>query len=472
MCVIMHKPAGVEISEKDLRSAHRVNNDGFGFMYYDKTKQKIIAHKRLVKNPDEILEIAKTLTSVEACYHFRIKTHGAISDQACHPFKVTDKKKHGMEIYFMHNGVISGMKAQENESDTQAFNNNILFPLLKHNPKFIETDACRILIEKMIGTGNKLCFMYGDGKVIKFNENMGDKYEGMWVSNKNFVTYNYQRHWPNTSTKDDTEQWREEMAEYYANGYGGGSCYNRNTNNNKTIELNIRKKMMGNVVVNVGDTLYIWRKDDNKYGVEGKILSLTDFSAMVKFVDKLGITIEAPFFFATSASGYQHPGYECISANVPTDAAKTVEEMEGKVSKEETKVKEDSIADIGQESLALEDHSKKSSEPVAEKVMYGTLSLDPKSGWGGMGLEDSLASYNEDGLTILDVYNMSYQDRFTFFLSKPKISFLMFQDLVEKLVLDDVDSGLIETDEAVPEDKDQEKKDEAILDAANRGMVV
>src|ERR1035437_3659673 len=108
MCVIIHKPKDKVIAEADCRGAASANPDGFGFMYYDKETDTIEANKACVKDAGKIVKIMNLLSAYDVCYHFRIKTHGTICDAQCHPFRVTNKKEHGEDIYMMHNGMISG----------------------------------------------------------------------------------------------------------------------------------------------------------------------------------------------------------------------------------------------------------------------------------------------------------------------------------------------------------------------------
>ncbi len=509
MCVIFHKPAGIEISEKDLRNAHRVNNDGFGFMYYDAISKRIIATKFLTKDPEKILKIAKLLEGKEVCYHFRIRTHGLISNQACHPFKVTDKKKHGMDIYFMHNGTITGPSAQKDESDTQAFNNTILFPLLKSNPKFIETEACKNLIEKYVGTHNRLCFMYGEGKVLKFNEAQGDKYEGMWVSNKNFVTYErqVQNTWGAKRTAaeiaKDNLDWESEMCDYYGSSYSGHrNAYQHNMRDNVLTLPAIKRRLLSGNEVALGDTVWIWQKADGEYVGEGIIKEFTTMAARVEFKNLKGEEILTPFFFDNGESGALHPGYECMAMDRHFNATKTVDDIEG-VSPE-SKARQERLAQAVDKllteadkaamqgpppkQLVLTDQTVKAeiAGPVeVERVFFGQVAFNALGGYGGAGLEDSLQGY-KDEITILDIYNMGYQDRFSFFMKNPETSYLMFQDMVEKMVFDDIDAGVVndedddgKTSEATAEELILEakeeaealrKEEEALILAASGGM--
>lgn len=412
MCVIFHKPAGVAVSELSLRNAHRVNNDGFGFMYFNPEDKRIHTFKGLVKDVNTIIEYAKDLTEFEVCYHFRIKTHGVVADSTCHPFQVTNKETHGSDIFFMHNGVISGMQSSAVESDTQMFNKNILFPLLEKNPGFLKTEACKILIEKMLGTGNKLCFMDTDGEVIKFNAQLGDTYEGMWVSNKNFVPYTAP---PSTRTN----RWSDE--DYSYAGY-------------KAPEYKSKPTIFNNTEVEVGDKMYIWHKDSNSFYAEGTIKSCNQYSATIEFVDRLDCKINALFLTHTSESNFSYPGYECLPAGIASDEFQTIDQVENKGKRQEH-LKELSC-EVPKSNIVL------LSDPKKQMVRWQNHSVDANGGYGGLGLENTLQPY-KDNVTLLDVHNMQPQERFQFFNQKVETSFLMFQDMLDKMVEEDCDLGIV-----------------------------
>lgn len=188
MCVIIDKPAGVSFSKKDLEIAYENNPDGFGLMYRDSFKKKLIVHKTVDWDLKKILETFKSLKDERVCFHFRYKTRGKINNDQCHPYEVVKDK-----LYFMHNGTILKAKEEGEDSDSQGFNKNFLQPILELNPSLIKLESFQQLITSFVGTTNKLCFMNDKGEVFKINESKGHDREGCWVSNLYSFNKNYRR---------------------------------------------------------------------------------------------------------------------------------------------------------------------------------------------------------------------------------------------------------------------------------------
>ena len=86
-----------------------------------------------------------------------------------HPFRICHRNLHGIDIFMMHNGVLSEAPIQGQESDTIAFNNSVLKPILQNNPAILYNKDFQSMLGTMIGVGNKLCFLDGLGNVITIN---------------------------------------------------------------------------------------------------------------------------------------------------------------------------------------------------------------------------------------------------------------------------------------------------------------
>ncbi len=449
MCVIIHKPAEKVISEKDCRGAFQTNRDGFGFMYFDKAKAKIVANKAVFKDIDKVLQVMDALSAFEVAYHFRIKTHGSICDTQCHPFRVLNKEEHGQDIYMMHNGVISGQKGEVGESDTQMFVNGVLRPMLAENPDMIKTRMFKSWVEHEVGGGNRLLFMYGDGKTVRINDRLWDLHEGMSVSNRNF-TY-YQDRTTIASTGDMTKHSHSSRFPEYDVGFPGA----RQTPNFKN-----KESLLSGEPVHVGDQMFITHRESlTYYCADAKVTSIDAWSCTIQLKDKNGIYRSLSFFLADGSSTYRDNdgGYQCMRMSRWING---VDHSIESLAKLQDAAKTRSLSEKGSEMLgddsyknlpALEDLAKKKTSTVSEpknnaldscNVSHGSLTVDANNRWGE-GLENSLQAY-QTGTTILDVENMAVQDRFDFFVSNPEDSFAMFQDLVEKLVREDVEAGIVE----------------------------
>jgi len=349
MCVIIHKPAGVGFEEDDIRCAETNNSDGFGYMYYDPERDKIIASKSTKTDIEDIIKIFERLKDYEACFHFRFKTKGEIIDSQCHPFKVLDKKKHGVDMYFMHNGTITNAGITGNESDTQAFNRNYLKPILSKKPSLLNTKAMQELIADFISRGSKLCFMYGKGRVVKINESAGAERNGCWVSNEYSFRTGYR------SSKNTQATTRTYGNNTTGNGYyngGGNTGYatgNRgNANSSATSQGGVntskkeeesnntgneKKEFLGQEV-SVGDSLWIWDHNSDSYTGDGEITELSHNCAVVKFKDEKGKEIEASFWYddgTSFASGqgryYAVPAYEYENERTSKTVSEKKEEL-------------------------------------------------------------------------------------------------------------------------------------------------
>jgi hypothetical protein len=503
------------MAEKDIRGAASGNRDGFGLMYYNKELDTIVAQKACMKNINKILTIFDSLTPYEVMYHFRIRTHGVVSDSMCHPFEVTTKKKHGMDIWFMHNGFIGKQKGLVTESDTCCFRNNYLTPLLKDNPDFIRTEAFKGLIEEYIGGHNKVCFMFGKGETLRLNESVWWDHDGMRVSNKACFPYEYtaQSNYHRQRWDEETGGWvspdikqdaQERLAIFRKNKTSReASCSLRGERSSSFIS---GFKLCG-VPVELGNTMFITHRSDKDWYAEGRITGMNVWSINIKFTDMLGVERNLNFLTSDGESVAADPGYQAIlMSRTSPDMDKTIEGIEADLKKTITqeqleldRAEEASLAEKGAEVIADEDahmpswllpkpalqledlkgvKKKEETHLVStreascslqversssldsgkdqttskavrnmqnypkELVSNGSHVVDAALRWFDC-LENSLEQYN-DGQTILDVENMDTQARFKFFCENKETAFAMFQDLVEKIVQEDIEDGIVD----------------------------
>lgn len=186
MCFIFQKPATVEFPFDLMALAHGRNNDGFGIMFMENGK----AHQRhlLPKNFGQVKKLYKRYHNNDIAVHFRMQTVGKINTELCHPFKILDRRKHGISMYMMHNGTIScdGIKSgfQQDESDTLQLVKQYLHPILKENPELIHQEPFKKMLSGLIGISNRLVFLDDTGKFEFINRSTGyDLEEGVWLSN-------------------------------------------------------------------------------------------------------------------------------------------------------------------------------------------------------------------------------------------------------------------------------------------------
>ena len=188
------KSANKKISKSTLRRCYDANPDGAGFMYAE-DKQLVV--KKGYFTFKEFYKEYRPHGDKQVLIHFRIKTHGPIDKNNCHPFLVNNS------LGFIHNGIINGY-GDSKESDTIQFNNSILKKIVsKHGNNSLFDDPMVELIENVIGY-SKLVFLDRHGNYTIMNEKKGNWNDGVWYSNmswkkpekvksNNYLTYPYQR---------------------------------------------------------------------------------------------------------------------------------------------------------------------------------------------------------------------------------------------------------------------------------------
>ena len=179
MCIAIYKPEGIKIDKATLERCFDANPDGAGFMYQD--NKQLHMHKGFFTFK-EFYKDFKKHENKQSVIHFRIKTHGPINKDNCHPFMINQS------IGFVHNGVISGFGIND-MSDTRHFNEEIVKPLVaKWGNLSLFQPAIKSLIESRIGY-SKLIFLDRHGNYDIFNENKGVWDNGVWYSNSSYKPY-------------------------------------------------------------------------------------------------------------------------------------------------------------------------------------------------------------------------------------------------------------------------------------------
>jgi len=210
MCILIHHPSNVSFSDELLNDFYAHNSDGFGAMYAE--GGKLVVVKTLGK-PQEINALYKdALKGRECIIHYRMKTHGDIDMENCHPYKVTD------EIWMAHNGILSmGNPVDKTKSDTWHFIKFILRPALEANPALLFDPDYQTYLEDMIGHSNKFAFMHSSGESVVLNYDAGVEHEGAWLSN----TYAWSSHLHGHGRKNNVNK-------YYTGGWGMNDSYGYN----------------------------------------------------------------------------------------------------------------------------------------------------------------------------------------------------------------------------------------------------
>lgn len=176
MCIAIYKPQDKLISKETLEQCFKSNPDGAGFMYVDNKKLKI---NKGFFTFAEFWEAFEPIQNLKSVIHFRIKTHGAVELENCHPFNVTPN------LGFVHNGIISGF-GSATVSDTREFNKHIMQPLVQKWGKLaLFQEPIQDLLESRISY-SKLIFLDNNNKEVIFNEDKGIWDDEVWYSNSSY----------------------------------------------------------------------------------------------------------------------------------------------------------------------------------------------------------------------------------------------------------------------------------------------
>jgi hypothetical protein len=182
MCLIIAKmDAESVVPVEHIRSAFTNNSDGFGIMT---ARDGRIVVSRGLYGINQIEALFADHAGVPFVAHYRFATSGGVSVANTHPFKILDKDEDGMDLYMVHNGVITRVNSTATESDTAVFVKQMLIPLFKSDPTLIQKPEFQELLKNAIGGGNKLTFMDGDGKITIINDSAGHRQGEIWYSNK------------------------------------------------------------------------------------------------------------------------------------------------------------------------------------------------------------------------------------------------------------------------------------------------
>ena len=183
MCIIIYKPAEVKLFDKTIERSFANNADGAGFSYIENNE---LITQRGFFTIKAFKEAYKPHEMKQALLHFRIKTHGEINTENCHPHNISP------HLVFAHNGVISRMPYDKEKSDTLLFNDLLLINLVRIYGKRIVFDKYfKVLLANFVGM-SKLVFMNNQGQISIINEKDGIWDSRCWFSNDSYSRDPYQ----------------------------------------------------------------------------------------------------------------------------------------------------------------------------------------------------------------------------------------------------------------------------------------
>lgn len=180
MCIIVFVADGVDIpSNAILHNCWKTNPDGGGVMYNDGKdvhfSKGYMTWTRFSKAIDCLRRHRSKYRDI--ALHFRIASHGSISENNCHPWLI--QQLNGRRYCMMHNGIISWCGYDRQTSDSFVLSNK----LISFN---LEDYESRTILEHAIGSNNKLVIMKNNGTHI-LNESSGVWCDKIWYSNGGYA---------------------------------------------------------------------------------------------------------------------------------------------------------------------------------------------------------------------------------------------------------------------------------------------
>lgn len=174
MCVIIHVPANLVPDEALLKKCFDANPHGWGIMFA--FQNELVSFKDKSKFEDFLEYWRTTPQSVDRFVHFRIKTHGEMNADNCHPFSVNTGEQ---EFLMMHNGIVDVSEIDPNKSDTWHFS-KLLSGMYHGVQDFLDDKDTQKQIANAT-SGSRMVFLRQDGMWYKFGT-WSEKY-GMSFSN-------------------------------------------------------------------------------------------------------------------------------------------------------------------------------------------------------------------------------------------------------------------------------------------------
>jgi hypothetical protein len=228
MCLLVTQTKSSPIlSNEWLEDFYAYNSDGIGVMWAN--HGDLVIKKVLPKSADDFIHFYHSeIANKDCAFHLRMRTHGDIDLTNCHPYEVLTRSEHGIDLWLMHNGILStGNKADESKSDTWHYINDYLRPMLSANPDFAFHPSFAEIVGEHIGSSNKFVLMDNEGRQAVINQNAGVYWAGLWLSNTYAWTASKNASkTPVKGIKKQTKQAKEKpqarvlYSPKYANNYG------------------------------------------------------------------------------------------------------------------------------------------------------------------------------------------------------------------------------------------------------------
>lgn len=182
MCIAILRPAGATIPIERLDDCALANHDGAGYAFVLNGKVKIVKNREWSRIRKQFKHDTTVYgASSPFLIHFRIATHGEVSNENCHPWAMADGGA------MVHNGVFHIPGQPDGCSDSGYFVDKFLNSL----PSGWQYDGfwCEV-VERVAQTGNKAAMLWPSGAVWIMNARGGD-----WRKEDDGVLPSYNKSW-------------------------------------------------------------------------------------------------------------------------------------------------------------------------------------------------------------------------------------------------------------------------------------
>lgn len=201
MCIIMHKPAGIDMPPEDeLRYLFRRNPDGAGFAIQGNLAGDgvfRVVYKKGFMTADSLMQALGSFSRLKdftVVVHCRKKGFGKINTANCHPFPLcreyhTMKHKEGEGAVLFHNGNfrwLGGGLLNPDASDTENYVRGVAIYYLV-NPQQIGLVEKKVL-QKLTGT-SRVLVLYPDTQFPILKLGKWHKYKGCFYSTMRYKKY-------------------------------------------------------------------------------------------------------------------------------------------------------------------------------------------------------------------------------------------------------------------------------------------
>jgi len=181
MCLIVTSRTGfAELSDAFVTDVWLANRDGFGVMYAQ--DGRLHAWRGLPALDGILASIRRVPQGAPAAIHFRKATRGSTAVANAHPHWLVPGR-----IALMHNGALEDVPAREaaptdGASDTVAFVDGVLGPLLSADPGLLEQPGFVQWLARRVGRDNRLVLLSESGRMVRVNGAAGSYRGELWYS--------------------------------------------------------------------------------------------------------------------------------------------------------------------------------------------------------------------------------------------------------------------------------------------------